>query len=224
MEDRMLKDATAQEKFALLKEWLPNIFQDVKKDLKNDHLKNDPKFLKKYIGKPIQKVEIEDLVNSYTTAVNEDAPHLAEFVFQRWLLRNTDIYDFFAEKLEKIDADFTELKEIDPVLSKEISEESCNQFGALKTYCFSVMNSVVFPKAVFDELSQKAKKEVKEKHLEKEEQNDLKSQEDVMKAFELKMQRTVDKYEKRISGLEKKYLADTEVLKKQIAQLQKKLA
>jgi hypothetical protein len=45
-----------------------------------------------------------------------------------------------------------------------------------------------------------------------------------VKSFELKMQRLVDKYEKRLSGLEKKYLNDTDILKKQIANLQKKLA
>lgn len=221
----MLKDATAQQKFALLNEWLPDIINEVRKDLKNDHLRNDPKFLKKYIGKNLQKVEVEDLVKSYATAVAEgENDHLAEFIYQRWLLKNTDIYDFFVGQLEKINEDFTELKELDATTSKEISERSCQQFGACKTYCFSVINSVVFPKSIYDDLNNRAKKEKVEKASQKEEQNHLASQEEVVKSFELKIQRLTDKYEKRISGLEKKYLNDTEVLKKQIAQLQKKLA
>jgi hypothetical protein len=159
MENRMLKEATAQEKFTLLNEWLPEIIQEIKKDLKNDHLKNDPKFLKKYIGKNLQKVEVEDLVKSYSTAVAEGGmDHLAEFVYQRWLLKNTDIYDYFANQLEKVQEDFTELKEIDANTAKEIAERSCQQFGACKTYCFSVINSVVFPKTIFDDLNNRAKK------------------------------------------------------------------
>jgi hypothetical protein len=220
----MLKDATPKDKFLLLNDWHSDIFQEVKKDIKNDHLKNDPKFLKKYIGKHLQKVEVEDLVKSYSQAISEGMDHLAEFIYQRWLLRNTDIYDFFAGQLQKIDEDFTEIKELNLNTSKEIADASCQQFGACKTYCFSVINSVVFPKSIFDELNLKAQKEKELKASHKEEQNTLELQEDLVKTFELKMERLIDKYEKRISGLERKYIIDTEALKKQIAALQKKLA
>ena len=220
----MLKDASSKEKFLLLQEWHQEIFQEIKKDIKNDHLKNDPKFLKKYIGKHLQKVEVEDMVNGYSQAISEGMDHLAEFVYQRWLLRNTDIYDYFADRLAKLDEDFTEIKELDPTLSKEIAENSCQQFGACKTYCFSVINSVVFPKQIFDDLNVKAKNEKKVKASQKEEQTSLEMQEGLVKTFELKMERIIDKYEKRIAGLERKYLNDTEQLKKQIGNLQKKLA
>ena len=41
--------------------------------------------------------------------------------------------------------------------------------------------------------------------------------------FETEMARVKDKYEKKLNGLQKKYQVDVENLKKQIAQLQRKL-
>lgn len=219
----MLKNMSAQDKFTLLNPWLTDIFHEIKKDLKNEHLKKDPKFLKKYIGKHLQNVEVEDLIASYSQAIAEGMHHLAEFVYQRWLLKNTDMYDFFAGELGKVQKDFTAIEELDDSLSKDLSERSCQQFGACKTYCFSVINSVVFPQTIYDALEKRAQKEKKEKISVLEEQSRIESQEEVLKTCELKIERLIDKYEKKIAGLERKYLNDTEVLKKQLAALQKKL-
>jgi hypothetical protein len=49
------------------------------------------------------------------------------------------------------------------------------------------------------------------------------SAETLEKAYEREIARLTDKYEKKLQGLQKKYLFDTEALKKQIATLQRKL-
>lgn len=47
----MLKDTTYAEKMAMLKGWFETILQDIKKDIKNDHLKKDWNFAKSYFPK-----------------------------------------------------------------------------------------------------------------------------------------------------------------------------
>ncbi len=42
-------------------------------------------------------------------------------------------------------------------------------------------------------------------------------------AFEREIARLTDKYEKKLAGLQKKYITDMENFKKQISQLQRKL-
>jgi hypothetical protein len=222
----MLKDTTFKEKFAMIKEWMPSIVESIKKDLRTEHLKKDWLFTKTYFPHAnVNKLSSEELAEGYSRAMNETdkSEELGEFICNRWLLKNTEIYSFFEAELLKISPDFTELTEIPKDKSMGIVNNASKQFGAPKTYLFSILNSVVFPKEVYDHLKKLAQSEKIEE--EKSEKIALEQQSvDAMRnAYEQNLARLTDKYEKKLSGLQKKYLQDTESLKKQIAQLQRKL-
>ncbi|MCB1112691.1 MAG: hypothetical protein H7A37_09220 [Chlamydiales bacterium] len=223
----MLKNTTYKEKFSMLKEWLPVILDPIKRDLKNDHLKKDREFYKNYFsGKNLNKITSDDMVAAYSRVFDdlEDLEEIGEFITNRWLLKNTEIYNLFEEKLTSLTDDFNELETMDEAFSKELMRESVEQFGAVKTYVFSVLNSVVFPKSVFDELlieAQHQKNSAREIALSAEERMSL---EECEKYYERQLKRLGDKYEKKLLGLQKKYLNDMDTLKKQIAVLQRKLS
>lgn len=223
----MHKSATYKEKFQTLRPWLPSILEAVKKDLKNEHLKSDVKFCKEYLsGKNFHKLTTDDLVEAYSRALvsNENAEALAEFISNRWLLKNTEMYEFFENKLSAIDPNFTELEEIDAPRSREIVTEAAQQFGAARTYLFSVINSVVFPKEIYGELERQAETDRKQVADDQRAHAEKMSTETLLRNHEQQTARLVDKYEKKLAGLEKKYLKDTESLKKQLVALQRKLS
>lgn len=222
----MLKNATYQEKFQLLSPWMDEIVEEVKKDLKNDHLKKDWGFAKKYLpSKNIQKVTCDDLAAAYRNAIaaEENGEAIGEFIASRWLLKNSEVYQYFEEELSKITKDFSSLEVLSNEQSLRILEEAIVRFGAIKTYLFSVLNSVVFPEEQYQQLGKRAEKQSKEQEAQSAAELQQLSLDQQFKAHEREMARLADKYEKKLQGLQKKYLIDVENLKKQIAQLQKKL-
>lgn len=222
----MLKDTTYQEKFQMLDEWMEEIIDTVKRDLKTEHLKKDWAFFKKYFGeKNINKMSTEDLVQGYRSAIAnaENGETIGEFIASRWLLKNTEIYQYFEAQLSSISSDFSSLTQLDLPHATKIMEGSVSQFGALKTYLFSVFNSVVFPESVFTQLRKKAQEQVKHEEKQHEETKGVMLLEDLRKSHERDIARLTDKYEKKLIGMQKKYLIDTEGFKKQIAHLQRKL-
>lgn len=224
--DFMLKDATYKEKCILLKPWMPQILETVKKDLKNEHLKNDFKFVKKYFsGKNLNKLTTQNFVDAYSTALEQEekAEEIAEFLTNRWLMKNTELYEYFEAALSKISPDFTQLTEIKSDQAEEIIEKSNRQFGPLPTYLFSVMNSVVFPKECYEKLEKQAHAAQKIAHQEEIESQTKSTHESLKQQYELQIARLTDKYEKKLSGMERKYFQDTESLRKQLATLQKRL-
>ena len=223
----MHKSATYKEKFQTLRPWLPAIVESVKKDLKNEHLKSDVKFCKEYLaGKNLNKLTNEDLVNAYSRALvsSDNAEALAEFISNRWLLKNTELYALFEEKLTAINPNFTEMEEIDAPRAREIVAASNKEYGAVRTYLFSVINSVVFPKEIYADLHKQAEIEVKEQERAQKATAEKLSGEALQRNHEQELARLVDKYEKKLTGLQKKYLQDTESLKKQMIALQRKLS
>jgi len=222
----MLKDTTYKQKFAMLKFWMPTIVESIKKDLKNDHLRQDIVFFKKYFpSKNVAKLTSSELAEGYSRAMaeEENAEPLGEFLANRWLLKNTEIYNFFEVNLSKINPNFHEIKEIDAQKSKEIINDAIGQFGEPNTYMFSVLNAVVFPQEIYQELDHKAKESLKKEQMAAKSKEEQQSVEKVMKNYELQISRLTDKYEKKLIGFERKYHQDIEMLKKQINNLQKQL-
>lgn len=222
----MYKNATYREKFADLQEWTPLIIESVKKDLKNDHLKKDFYFAKKFLNsKNIQKVTVEELTKAYQQAIaqEENGEEIGEFIASRWLLKNSELYHFFEQQLSKIDANFTDLEELSSEQSKQLIENSNHQFGPSQTYLFAVLNSVVFPSAVFQLLRKQAIESNQQKQVQAQKDQELHSLESMRLEFEREKNRLTDKYEKKLSGLQKKYLTDVEMLKKQVSQLQRRI-
>jgi len=222
----MLKDATYKEKFKMLQNWLPFVLDSIKKDIRQDHLKKDLAFVKKYLANTnYQKASAEELAKAYSTAINEEenSEDIGDFITNRWLMKHTEIYDFFEQQLRQINPEFTEMTEINEDISTKIVNGSTTQFGAPKTYIFSVLNSVVFPKSVYDKLQELASSEQKNRQEEEQKLEETKSLEKIKLHYEQQMTRLKEKYEKKIQGMQKLYDRDVEMLKKQNAQLQRKL-
>lgn len=223
----MLKNATYKDKFVMLGPWMSQILESIKKDLKQEHLKRDWQFCKLYLpGKSINKLTMEDLVEAYTAAVQkgENGEAVAEFISNRWLLKHGELYSYFEAKLSEIHPNFTELETIDLQKAQKLAMDAASQFGALKTYLFSVINSVVFPEEVYKALNKQAQQDAEAKNAEEEIEINKSSVEALGRSYELKIARLTDKYEKKLAGLQKKYIQDTENLKKQLSILQKKVA
>lgn len=222
----MYKDSTYKEKITVLKNWLPQILNDIRKDLRKDHWKQDPLFVKNYLGnKPQQKITQEDMTEGYTRALGQEegAEAIAEFIATRWLFKNAEIYHFFEKELQKISPDFTQLNDIPAATADALGKQSSELFGSSNTYVFCVFNSVVFPEASYNKLKVAAENEQKNAHKQAEEKQAKDSQEDITRRYETQIARLTDKYEKRLAGMERKYVVDVEGLKKQIRSLQKRL-
>lgn len=222
----MYKNATYKEKFAVLQEWIPVLVETVKKDLRNEHLKKDFYFVKKFFpSKNIHKLTTEELAEAYQKAIQEEekGEELAEFITSRWLLKNSELYDFFEQQLSNIMPDFTNLEEIDSSQAQVLIETALYQFGAIQTYLFSVLNSVVFSKESFQYLQIQAQQNRDEQQKDTQKFSEKLTIDQMRNNFEREMTRLTDKYEKKLSGMQKKYVMDIESLKKQIAHLQRRL-
>jgi hypothetical protein len=223
----MYKNASYREKFADLKEWVPFIIESVKKDIKNDHLKKDLYFFKKYFAtKNLHKLGTDELADAYYRAIQEEdrGEEIAEFIASRWLLRNSELYELFQRELSRINPEFADLDELDQPQAQSLIELSNREFGAPHTYLFAVLNSVVFPKESFTSLKKQAVQHQETAEQQKQQQDEKQTIDSLKLVFEREIARLTDKYEKKLMGLQKKYLNDTEGLKKQVSQLQRKLS
>lgn len=223
----MSEELSYKQRLIQLNEWMPDIIEAVKKDLKNDHLKKDYAFFKKYFsGKNINKVESHELSDAYMRSINDEEAgnEIAEFIVHRWILKNSELYHFFEERLSKINADFTEIKELSHEQATSLEKEAVQEFGPVKTFIFSSLNGVAFSPAHLSKLEAAARQEkakTKESKVFEEENRSL----EVIKAQHAQeVARLTDKYEKKLVGFQKKYTQDVDMLKKQLANLQRKLA
>ena len=220
----MLKEMGYQEKIEMITPWLEEVVDVVKKDLKNEHLKIDRNFCKKYfLGKNASNVSLKEMAEAYKSDISAGNGGLGEFIATRWLLKNTDIYGYFEERLKTVTINFEELSELPQEVSLNLMHSSVKLFGAKKTYLFSVFNSVVFPAALYAELKESALSETKETQAEQAAHEKAESLENLQLRHNREMAAIADRYEKKFSGLQKKYLNDVDALKKQIRNLQKKL-
>ncbi len=221
----MQKETTYQEKIRIVEPWLEEIIDVVKKDLKNEHLKADKPFCKKYfLGKNPAQLSVKEMADAYRVDIAQGNVGLGEFIATRWLLRHTDIYAYFEEKIKGVSEDFEQLDQLPQELSDSLMLSSVKHFGAKKSYLFAIFNSVVFPPTTYSRLKELAlqERESTEKEAAAEK---IKETVETMQARHVReMTALTDRYEKKLLGMQKKYLNDVAGLKKQIAQLQKKLS
>lgn len=222
----MYRNATFKEKFADLQEWVPYLVGSVKKDLKNDHLKKDLFFVKKYLpSNNLNKISTEELAEAYKKAIQEEeqGEGIAEFIASRWIIKNSDLLHFFEQELSRINPEYSEIETITDAQAEVIIETSIKEYGISETYLFSVLNSVFFSDEHFKSLRLRALNEQERLKEESFQKIEKEASEKSEANFNQEIARLRDKYEKKIAGLQKKYTIDTDALKKQIAQLQRKL-
>jgi hypothetical protein len=220
----MLKETGYQEKFLMLAPWMMEIVDVVKKDLRNEHLKIDRNFCKRYfLGKNLNQIELSEMCDAYQKDIAEGNVGLGEFIATRWLLKNGDIYGYFESSLKSITTDFEKLDVLPTDVSTALCEKSVKDFGAVRTYLFSVFNSVVFPSTVYEKLRERALKENKTVSEQAEKEHEIASLESLQKRHAREVASMQDRYEKKLNGMQKKYHSDVDALKKQIQTLKLKL-
>lgn len=223
----MSEETNYKNKFENLSLWMEEIVEAVKKDLRNDHLKQDFTFVKKYLGgQNIHKVEVKELAKAYQKAIQEDekGESIAEFIAHRWIYRNSEMYEYFAKKLSEINPEFTQITSLTDVEANKLFEGAAKEFGYLRAYLFSVFNGVAFSKEQLSRYMTLAKKHVEKEALEKAQFLENLSIEEMKSRHANEIARITDKYEKKLIGMQKKWTNDVDLLKKQLANLQRKTA
>ncbi len=214
-----------QQKFERIAPWIETLFDSVKKDLKNEHLQKDRNFCKRYfLGKNFNLVTAAEMAPAYQKEIAEGNVALGEFITSRWLLKNSDVYDFFEQELSKINPDFEAIIHLDEESAKNLIESALALFGAVRTYLFAILNSVTFPDHCFESLRERALCEESEESQKLAVKKEEESLEAMQKRHDREMSALHNKYDKKFSGIQKKYIKDTGGLKKQISTLTKKLA
>ncbi|MBS0603908.1 MAG: hypothetical protein JSS60_02595 [Verrucomicrobia bacterium] len=219
----MIKEDPYKIKFEKLQPWTNDIFQAVKKDLRNDHLLKTPSFVQKHFPKrALDKLTIEEFAAAYIKEIAEGDEELGEKVVARWVMKNAELYQFFASELSKINPQFDQIDSLPAEVSSFLLNTSVGKFGATATYIFCVMNAVVLTEEQFNKLKELALAE-KNSVQTKEEKPAFASLDAMKEHYEKEIRKLTEKYEKRMQGVERKYVQDVEGLKKQISQLHKKL-
>lgn len=216
-----MKDITYKEKIQSLQPVLNDILIEIRRELKNEHLRKDLAFNQKYFSKKaLDKITVDDLAEGYKRALEEGNEEAGEWIASRWMLKHPEVYQFFAERLSVINPNFDEIEKIPDSEAKKIMAEAIEEFGLKVTYIFSVLNSVVFPDFIYEELKNSLLTATPQISIEVDEKVTL---EDLKKKYDEALVKLTEKYEKKLSSLEKKYIQDTEGFKKQIAALQRRL-
>jgi hypothetical protein len=220
-----IKNLSYEEKIEILSPFFNIFVESIKKDLKQEHLKKRPQFFRSYFkGKTISKLTVEELEQGYSLALKENRDTtLAEYLCNRWVLRNIDVYEFFEKQLSSINPKFDEIEIFEAAVEEAIISQSVSSFGPLKTYLFCMINSVVFSQEAFDKLSRDSMEMINEMKKSEENAKNEQSSAKSLHSFEKQVQNLTNRYEKKLDSLHKKYMQDTDALKKQVSLLQKRL-
>ncbi len=220
----MMKDSTFADKFTVLSPWMSRLTTSIKGDLKREHLKREPAFVKAHFStKDVNRIGADELTVVYTKVLSSaDAEATGELVTNIWLLKHGEIYRYFETELSKLASDFTTLESISDDKGQPIIDGGVREFGAIDTYLFAVLNSVVFTNAIYEKLRKLAEEESAQ--TTKEPSKSTTSDEASTKNHEREIARLHEKYEKKLAGLQQKYLHDIDIFKKEVARLRQKLA
>lgn len=209
-----------ENQFQALQNWTVEVLKDIKKDIKTDHLHTDPVFYRTYFGnRPQNRLTSEEIYTAYEQELLKGNQDLSEWVVNRWVFKNGELYEAFAERLSQINPDFNEIKQLTVAESERVLEGVAESFGAVPTFLFSLLNGVVFPQEILEKLRKGAEAEKAKQEKDAENNQKQESLEKVIAAH----QREIARLNDRVAGVLKKYTNDTEALKKQIKALQKKL-
>jgi hypothetical protein len=158
---------TFKEKLELLSTWFSFLFQPIRKDLE-EWLRKNPTFVMSYFPHffkiDLTTIPLEILVQGFTRALQkeneEQGEDLAMNLSQFWILKHEKVYDVFENGFKVLGIDFeNELLELSYQDSTFLISAPVSSFGALTTYVFCILNSVLLNKEAMAELKTKAKKD-----------------------------------------------------------------
>ncbi|MEN9654631.1 MAG: hypothetical protein RL235_743 [Chlamydiota bacterium] len=212
--------------FTQVQPWVASILSDIKKELRTEHLLKSPVFYRAHFGnRPHNRIPYEEIEAVYVRALAEGSDaDLADWVINRWVFQHGDIYEAFAEKLQQVNPDFTQIKELTLDESERVLDGMAERFGALNVYLFAWLNKVAFPESVFHRLQNLAESTTRLAKEEAEESKALVEKEALVKKHARDLEKLRLKCEDKIAGVMRKYDQDVAGLKNQIRALQKRMS
>lgn len=150
----MKVEESFQDKIRRLQPWFPLLIEDIKKDVKTELIRQHPKIFQRHFSKMhFAKCSPKELAPPLLQEVLSGDESLGEWLASRWVVKNSDIYNFFAQRLMQITPDFDKIELLDEGIGEPLMREAVQRFGAERTYLFSVLNSVAFSSTVFERLA-----------------------------------------------------------------------
>jgi len=213
-----------QNQFETLQPWLPRLLEGLKREIKTEHLSKNPLFYRSYFGtRPLNRLTTEEIVAAYQKELIQGNEELSEWIVNRWVFNHGEIYEFFAERLAKINPDFSQIQNLDDAQSDAILDGAAEKFGALETYFFAKLNGVVFPEATFVRLRKSAEEEEAKTSLARQEAETEGNLQQQIQRYKRENERIQERCDSRIAGVMRKYATDIEALKRQIRALQQRV-
>ena len=204
-------------RFSLLSPWFSDIISDVKRDCKSEHLRLDPVFVRQHFaGTPVQKISLEEMRVVYLQQILAGHERLSEFIANRWLFRNMDVYRFFEESLQKISPDFDKIKELTQEQADSLITQAADKFGYEKVFCFVAINDVAVPKEPFERLQRQALEALSKRQKEIPADDGA----DAEGRWRSEMDRMKERHEKKIAEMTKKHQQEVQRFQKEIEKLQ----
>ncbi len=209
--------------FNLVQPWINQILHVIKKDIKTDHLSVDKNFYKTHFGsRPLNKLSLEEIFAVYEKKLLEGEEEIVEWAVNRWVFKNGDLYQHFAQRLSAINPEFSEIESLTESQAEQVLD-GAEAFGVLNVYLFSRLNGVVLPESIFKRLETAAAKEQESENARAEKESAQESLEKELDRYRRDASRIKEKYEDKLAGVQRKYQVDVEALKKQIRSLQQRL-
>jgi hypothetical protein len=206
-------------KFHALQPWLHEILESIRRDIKTDYLPASTAVYRAHFGnRPLNRLTTNEINTALEKELLQGNQDLAEWVVNRWVFKHGEVYSHFAGRLEAIRLDFAALELLNEAESEQVLRGAKEAFGNKLVYFFSVLNDVVFPPTVIQQLrlAVEAEKPITSELVPK---TDTISDEKHRK----EIARLTEKYEQKLKGVMQKYTRDVEALKNQVRALQKKL-
>jgi hypothetical protein len=205
-------------RFSLLSPWFAEIIASVKRDCKNEHLRIDPLFvMQNFGGMPVHRITVDEMRAVYLQHILSGNEKLAEFIANRWLFRNMEIYRFFETALEKISPEFEKISELKPEEAEQLLQDACEKFGIERVFCFVTINEVAIPEALFEKLQREALEALSAK------QQNEPVNENAESLLRVEMDRLKERHDKKISEMTRKHQIEVSRLVKEISLLKEQL-
>ena len=206
-------------RFSLVSPWFPNIIACIKRDCKHEHLRIDPLFVRQnFGGSPLHRITMEEIRSVYLQHILSGNERLAEFVANRWLFRNMEMYRFFESFLQQVLPNFEQISELPVEVAENLLKDSIEKFGVEKVFCFVAINEVVLPRELFESLQRQALEQLATRQADESEQED--SSDSLLR---LEMDRLKIRHEKKVAEMVKKHQIEVSRLTQEITTLKKEV-
>lgn len=207
-------------RFSLLTPWFSDIIELIKRDCKNEHLRLNPQFVREHFaGLPMHRINLEEMRSVYLRLILAGNDPLAEFIANRWLFRNMELYGFFEKALSEVSPEFEKIQEIPEDKAETIIQTACERHGPEVVFCFVVINDVVISQEILERLQRQAVESLARRQKE----SDGESQ-SVEERLRKEIDRMKDRQEKKIQEMTKKHQQEVHRLFAEINALKAQLS